>query len=198
MGSHVNDFDSYISSEQLDVFSTGYHDWLVGRIDGAGHGILMDILHDTPFDWIMERDSDRAEHGKYLRVKYAEETGQHIDSRWPDWSDWPCSMLEMLVGLAEALEDHVLYDSIFGDRTAVWFWMMLSNCGLAGLDDETILSNGVDVTGYIQSVCERITNREYGYSGEGGLFPLEHPGTDQRDVEIWYQAQSYILENHLV
>jgi hypothetical protein len=37
-------------------------------------------------------------------------------------------------------------------------------------------------------------NREYDPDGRGGLFPLDGTHANQREVELWYQMQAYIIE----
>ena len=38
-------------------------------------------------------------------------------------------------------------------------------------------------------------NRDIGYDGSGGLFPLKNPPGDERKVEIMYQMYAYVHEN---
>jgi hypothetical protein len=47
----------------------------------------------------------------------------------------------------------------------------------------------------IQNIFIRLNRREYDSDGgNGGLFPLNEPNEDQRDVEVWYQMMAYLQE----
>ena len=47
----------------------------------------------------------------------------------------------------------------------------------------------------IDSALEAVITRSYYSDGQGGLFPLMDPSSDQRKTEIWYQMAAYLLEN---
>ena len=46
----------------------------------------------------------------------------------------------------------------------------------------------------VNDVLDRVIWRTYRWDGHGGLFPLNEPEKDQREVEIWYQLSAYLLE----
>lgn len=76
-----------------------------------------------------------------------------------------------------------------GDRTGQWFWMMITNLGLNRLDDDNFNEEAAEY------FVDRFLNREYEDNGEGGgLFILDHPYQDLRDVEIWVQANWFLAE----
>ena len=47
----------------------------------------------------------------------------------------------------------------------------------------------------INEAFQMINERSYAFDGYGGLFPLRKPHQDQRNIEIWYQMQAYLMEN---
>lgn len=168
-----------------------YFQWLCGLVqaDDPDHSYwgLMDILFNTEFIWSVDNDDNRAGDGLELRVEFEDLTGEEA------CKDEPCSVLEMLIGLADRM-DFALSNP--GDRQSslvVWFWEMLENLGLASFEDEDFF--GRRAPNRIHFILDRWLNRRYGYSGEGGLFPLREPYKDQRKTEIWYQMQAYLLEN---
>lgn len=124
----------------------------------------------------MEMDENREGWGLYLR------TNVDYDIQGP------CSMLEMLIGLAYRIERVHLYDWNVGDQTPVWFWTMIQNLGLIYQTDERFNYRKVD-----DIIC-RFLNREYAPNGKGGLFIIENEGIDARDLSIWQLVQEWLME----
>lgn len=143
---------------------------------------LLRLLYGREFTWseIVE-DENRAQDGKDLRREFLEETQTELDEE--GWLEMGCSMLELLVSLSRTL-------AFVGEGEARdWFWVLIENLGLktctdANPPDELI----VDV------IITNLINREYAPNGAGGLFPLQESKDDQREVELWYQANAYLLE----
>ena len=77
-------------------------------------------------------------------------------------------------------------DSSIGDRTAQWFWGMVTNLGLVSMTCERYDRS------YIGYVLDRFLNREYEPDGRGGLFTVRHHTRDMRNIEIWYQLCDYV------
>jgi hypothetical protein len=95
----------------------------------------------------------------------------------------------MLIALALRIENQFMTNYELGDRTGQWFWMMITNLGLNRLDDDNF---NEEIAEYF---VDRFLNREYEDNGEGGgLFVLDHPYQDLRDVEIWVQANWFLAE----
>lgn len=129
----------------------------------------------------MPNDDNRAEEGQALRDEFLETSGTDIVDE--EWMAIGCSFLEMLIGLSRRLEFET------GAEARVWFWTMLENLDLRHLTD------AVDIPP--ESIDEKIDAviwRTYSFNGRGGLFPLDHPAKDQREVELWYQLNAYLLE----
>ena len=92
-------------------------------------------------------------------------------------------MLEMLIGLSRRL-------SFETDREPrEWFWHLLQVLHLDQYDDSRRIPEEE-----VDAILERVIWRTYGHNGDGGLFPLQNPSQDQRNVEIWYQLNEYLLE----
>ena len=180
----------WADSWDAENFSNAYRNWLMTEMGGDSHRILFDILYDTRFYWTVPMDVNRADRGRYMRVIFSQESGLE---RPGNAMDWPCSFLEMLVGLAYSIES-IMYDPEEGDRTRKWFWMMLGNLGLDIFDDGMVMEEGSIALSYIDDVLRTVMDRSYGFDGTGGLFPIQGTDVDQRGVELWYQANAY-LEN---
>ena len=147
---------------------------------GKSYRKLFEYLYSVDFEWSLFMDRNRAIDGIDLRYKYGCSN---------DILGEPCSVLEMLIALAARIENQFMSDFDEGDRTGQWFWTMITNLGLNHLDDDNF---NEELANYI---IERFMNRDYDYNGEnGGLFILDHPYQDLKDVEIWMQANWYIGE----
>lgn len=95
-------------------------------------------------------------------------------------------MLEALVALAQDCENEIMYDPDEGDRTGVWFWEMIENLGLDGLDDWCFDEDDFEY------VVRRFLDRKYKADGQGGPFVIRGFRGDLRRVELWYQLNFYM------
>jgi hypothetical protein len=166
-----------------------YFIWLysqVGEVDSKNlarsYWKLLTFLYEKEFTWKIAHDENRAIDGMNLRRAFLDQTATgRVD---PAWMDEPCSMLEMMVALTWRMEWNS--DEV---SQATWFWILIDNLGLTECTD----ANSPDSL-IIDSILDGVINREYGQNGAGGLFPLNNPKTDQREVELYYQAEAYLLE----
>lgn len=150
---------------------------------------LFRLLHETEFIYILEMDGNRADDGMDLRYRFAYESS--YDERMIDdvFVDQPCSLLEMMVALAQRCEEHITDDPDSGNRTGKWFFEMIESLGLMSMDDrhfDKVVSADILV---------RFMRREYLPDGRGGLFTISNSGYDMRSAEIWYQMMWYLNEN---
>lgn len=167
-----------------------YLDWLIARVTSPRQrrsvrtfNHLLKQLHDKEFFWLVANDDNRMLDGLELRNVFLAETRTTIGEDDDEWASAGCSVLELLIGLAQRLSD------LDGQDRYFWFWHMIENLGLAHFND-FIPYDWEDVDEAISAVIYRT----YARNGEGGLFPLEHPKQDQRKVELWYQMNAYLLE----
>lgn len=168
-----------------------YFEWLFDQACGKRYSKeisfrkLLMFLHDTEFRYLIRKDQNRAEDGIDLRYRFVQ---IHHHDR-PDYEDYlrgPCSVLEMMVALAIRCEESIMDDSHVGDRTRQWFWCMIGNLGLGSMTDTRFDKNEVD------KIVNRFLDRKYESDGRGGLFIIDRPPRDLRDVEIWYQLLWYL------
>lgn len=142
-------------------------------------------MHDTMFVWFVSNDYNRAEDGRDLRRTFLEQERISL----PDQVDSfflkeTCTFLEMTIALSRRLAFET------GGEPRWWFWHMMMNIGLEPLND----SIGHDRE-EVDEILEHVVCRTYSYNGQGGLFPLEEADEDQRQVELWYQFQNYLIED---
>lgn len=159
-----------------------------GRYTDNAYWMLAKNLWNTDFRWSLDMDENRAADGKGFRYRYECEGGT-------DTYNGPCTVLEVLVALADRMD--TCMDELDGEcRIPMYFWEMIENLGLEEFDDQFFIQGGDD-DGEIDYILERWLNRDYSYDGNGGIFPLKNPKEDQRNVELWYQMNAYLMENYL-
>ena len=174
-----------------------YLDWmihfvqpiLIDKYSGPySYDKLLTYLHTIPFVYYVPNDENRAGDGVSLRFRYAVEYEElrPIDETLYLLDDGPCSVLEMLVGLALRCEETIQDDTNYGNRTEQWFWGMIANLGLGGMYNANF-----DQT-YVDEVIDRFHNRQYEPDGQGGLFRIRDIDCDLRKMEIWRQMCWYI------
>ncbi len=176
-----------------DDIRNEYFEWIYDIICGRRyqHVIsfrkLLMYLHDTEFTYLIPRDENRAKDGENLRYRFSLACGyEHSYLAITNMLSGPCSVLEMMVALAIRCEEEIMDDPSLGDRTAQWFWRMITSLGLGSMVDERFDRH------LVHDVVERFLSREYEPNGKGGLFTIRNCEYDLRDVEIWYQQCWYL------
>ena len=169
-----------------------YFEWLYEGMCGnrysknISYRKLLEHLHNTNFRYTISNDKNRASDGIDLRYSFALSQGCEDERELiTDYLKGPCSVFEMMVALAQRCES-VMDDPRIGDRTGQWFWGMINNLGLGGMND-----NRYDEQ-YVDDVINTFLDREYKSNGKGGLFTIRNCEYDLREVEIWYQLCWYL------
>lgn len=172
-----------------------YFDWMCKLVcekqstRNKYHKLLI-FLHQTPFDYTIPMDGNRADDGTEIRYRFGYENDiPQTEIALID--DGPCSMLEMMVALAWRMEETIMNNPDAGNRIGRWFWDMIESLGLSDMTeakfDEDKASTIIDI----------FLDHDYARNGKGGLFTVNGP-YDMRDYEIWYQMMWYlndILDN---
>lgn len=175
-----------------------YFDWLCemvcveGRYTDEAYWELAKALWDTDFYYSISMDANRAADGLDLRDRYTRAGGT-------DGYSGPCTVLEVLVALADRMDN--MYDEMDGEcKAPIFFWEMIENLGLENYSD-TCFDDNPDRAGlYLQRIHRKVAtwlDRDFEYDGTGSPFPLERPRGDQRDTELWYQMNGYLIEHYL-
>lgn len=141
-------------------------------------------LFSTEFVWWIRNDDNRVEDGKQLRLEFLDMHPDELPTE--DWLADGCSFFEMLIALSRRLSFQAE-----GASPVEWFWHLLENVSLQIFDMDYESSR---MEGYVGQVLQRLNDRTYNFNGHGGLFPLYGTDVDQRQVEIWYQLNHYLLE----
>lgn len=157
---------------------------------------LLEELNNIPFTYINPLDQNRDVDGKNLIYHFSYRSGipnnvieENIVQREHS------TVLEVMVSLAFKIEEEIMSDPRYGDRTAQWFMLMLDNLGLSYYSDQ-VWSYGVSDM-QVREIISRFLNRDIQPNGEGGLFIVRRPYSDMRDVDLWTQANWYISETYV-
>ena len=149
---------------------TLYFDWLIDHIcdehDIFNYENLLWHLFYRDFVWIRPLDKNCAIYGCRLRDDFVDEcsSARRIMSLNNPFIGRECSILELIVSLAIRMEDMVMSNDVFGDRTGYWFWLMIDN----------------------------FLNRTYEKNGKGGLFVINDKNIDMRNCDIWQQSMGFL------
>jgi hypothetical protein len=172
-------------NEPLDE---AYFSWLCSQVgeDGTGNpsrtywGLLRELFRKE-FVYLIPNDNNRAQDGKDLRREFANSLRINPD---PGWMHMGCSMLELMIGLSRRLS--FLHE---GEPSEL-FWELMENLDLEKYNDNAYVPDH-----RIEYVLDEVIWRTYRRNGRGGLFPLkDRYCSDQRDQELWYQLNAYVLE----
>jgi hypothetical protein len=157
-------------------------------VTDMSYRMLLSVLDKVEFRDTRGIDGNRIQDAQELRADLiAEEELDHTSVR-PFMN---VSLLEVMIAIAQRL------GQITGDEdTAFWFWEMVSNLVLDGIDDTEFWS---DPESYEEEILDRaddVININYDRDGLGGLFLLREgvAPRDMRDTELWYQMQYYANE----
>ena len=162
-----------------DPYLNEIYDRMMGPFSGPKIWTrVVEALHSREFTYIIPLDENRYKDGLSWRKK--------IDPH----RSGPCTVLEMMCGLADRMEVEIMQDTRYGDRTATWFQEMLYSLGLYNFYDEVYDEHKVKM------IIDKFLRREYTKTGKGGLFTFKKsvPG-DPRNEEIWYQMNWWVSEN---
>lgn len=168
-----------------------YFEWLASLVCGkryskqVSYDRLLMRLHETEFRYSIPNDHNRAHNGTALRYRFA--LARNYDDDYVlNILRGPCSVLEMMIAVAIYCEEHVMVNPHYGDRTGQWFWGMIVNLGLGAMIDSRF-----DIQ-YVDDVLDRFLDRRYEPDGRGGLFTIDRPPRDLRNVEIFIQMCWYL------
>ena len=185
-----------IHERKKDEINNEYFEWMYHLVCGDSTGRkkisyrrLLEFLHSVEYIPVLPMDDNRRIDGIYLRYRFGYENGYPNSYISVYLDDSKCSVLEMMIALAYKVEEEITDNYIYGNRTSQWFWSMIISLGLNKMQDDAFNRN------YCTKVIDIFLNQEYKPNGEGGLFTLEHPKRDLRDVDIWCQFMWYLNEN---
>lgn len=180
-------------NEVRNAYFQWLYNWMSGEryhYDVSFKRLLMQ-LHDTEFVYTIRNDQNRAEDGANLRYRFAKERiiDEPVDYILECLAG-PCSVLEMMIALANRCEEDYMDDPAYGNRTAQWFWGMVTNLKLGNMTDAWYDKR------YVADVLDKFLHRKYAPDGSGGLFKIRDYKGDMRKMEIWHQM-CYFLDTFM-
>lgn len=170
---------------------TEYFHWLCNVADAPddeGYTYLLRVLYGIEFFWIHPNDENRAVDITTLIERYVEETGEYPEK------DNSVSVFEVLLALAGRINFQM--DGGFSK----YFWELLENLEVLRFTSDPRLrtpSGAKRVEEEIRKIVFTWLYRQHLSDGVGGIFPLERPQMDQRELEIWVQMSQYLHEKYL-
>ena len=173
-----------------------YFDWLYSLAYPYDNAIseeyrkskLLRYLFETSFYSSIAMDDNRISDGISLRYEWGYIQGYDDETVLICLDSQPCSVLEVMIGLAIRCEQQLMSDIEYGDRTTQWFRKMIASLGFNSMNNRQFDKN------YVKEVLDRCLEHQYEPDGRGGLFALTNPTRDMRTVEIWSQLCEYLNE----
>jgi hypothetical protein len=163
-----------------------YYYWLLNIVYVEPDGPLNRLcwaLFNTEFQWNIPMDHNRAGDGLALRSRF--DDGILTNNLLPKW----CSALEMMVALSDRIETEIMSCDTFGDRTGLWFRIMLH-----------FLHQEIDGCDSFLSFCDSFQNKSitkaFEKNSDFRLFLSKKWPKSLHKVEIWYQMHAFLLENY--
>lgn len=157
-------------------------------VTDLSYRMLLNVLDGVEFRDTRGIDSNRIQDAQELRSDLIAEMAMDHTAVRPFTN---VSLLEVMIAIANRL------GQITGDEdTAFWFWEMVSNLVLDGIDDTEFWSDPESYEAEILDRADDVININYDRDGLGGLFLLREgvAPQDMRDTELWYQMQYYANE----
>ena len=184
---------------------TSYFQWLCDLVrcdqDDKSYYDLLGMMYETPFEVKIDNDINRAVDGNelkgaYILDVYGAEEQKNIDFHMP--AEQNCSILEMIMGISKRMAFELAEDESEDCDFYKYFWEIIENLGLKQYDDDQFGDSLARCKIEIREILNKLNERKYKKSGEGGMFPLLFPEKNQKKVEIWYQMQAYINEKYMI
>lgn len=132
----------------MNKLSKLYFKWLLNFVqfdEECDYSQLLEYLFLTEFVWVDELDGNLAVHGFSMREQFLDESANA--RRLYEKNDFildNCSVLEVFVSMAVRIEEDIMANSAYGDRTMSWFWLILYQTGLSELDNSLFDSYSAD------------------------------------------------------
>lgn len=187
-----DDFED-VTKVDFDEMKMAYHNWLSSYLqpETVYDSFVLGLLFEIPFRCdSMPADANRLSDVYDLRMQFVDSAGIVCN----EYLDSPVSVLEVITVLAMKMAYLRDGDEVSDDNAvALFYHEMLSNLGI---DEDFMENDWKRKERLIRRVVKKLLDRRYSKDGSGGLFPLKSARTDQRNVELWYQMNAYMIENH--
>lgn len=170
-----------------------YYNWLLDAVaskqEQETYSLVFMTLYCTEFVSYDEFDDNLRENARGMREDFYRfsKTARKLTDIYGE-IDYATCILEIMVYLATRIEDTIMSNPDYGDRTGVWFWYMMESLDIIRYDnrryDEPELEQKLD----------NFIERRYEKNGFGGLFTVENSRFDARKTNIWQQAMDFVTD----
>lgn len=170
-----------------------YYSWLLDAVASKAeqktYNLVFSKLYSTEFVSYDEFDDNLKENASGMREDFYifSKTGYKLIDIYGE-IDFETTILEVMVYIACKIEDTIMSNSDYGNRTGLWFWYMMESLDIIQYDDNRFDEPDVD------QKLDNFIERRYEKNGYGGLFTLEDSKIDARKTNIWQQAMTFITD----
>lgn len=179
---------------------TEYYNWLCERmsINPRENGIesVCSMLMVSPFVAVLKDDENLIESALYLRRTFVRGCDQEQKREFYH-SLKDCSVLEIMSVLLEKMSYMLLENPLASSDQGALFFELLDNLELGWINDRSFSANPDVCSEYIEDAVSIFVNRDYDDDGQnGGMFPLENPRSDAREMGLYQQMDEYLIERY--
>ena len=174
-----------------------YYKWVTKKVYSKSvsrdYDKLMKYMFTKEYEYDNWLDENRKMDALAMREHYFDNLGDvnYEDDDISFIESAPCSWLEMFVAFAKRIEKQIMVDDDIGDRTAQWFWLMMTSLGLSKMTDDRFNERVVD------KILHTLAYHEFNEDGTGGgLFVVHDPKHNMKIADLWYQMNYYLVENN--
>ena len=157
----------------------------------VSYRLVLKALFETEFYWTIELDSNRAADAMQNRILWVDKTDPSY-AELPIFAS-PANLFEVLVAMAWRMEEDVMRNTEYGDRSRFWFWSMLANADLLGKTD---LQMSGEEYNCLKCKLTDILDRKFSRNGNGGFFEIRDKKVDARQTQLWGLAMMWLSENY--
>ena len=161
-----------------------YLAWIIDIFDGNDYTCLFSQLMTIPFRYSVQLDANLIPCVRKFRSKM----GRDYDG--PRGGP---TVLEIFCALAVECEDKLMHNDDYGNRTCVWFWMILKNLELDDYSDDVYSSRAAED---VEDTINIFLDRGYDQWGDGGPFVVKKPYYDMRRAPLWEQLNWELNEEY--
>lgn len=160
-----------------------YFEWLINFVctpeEIQKYSLLLLELHDFEFVPLVELDGNLVDNCLSMRDRFLGKNDYIMD--------FPVSILEILVYISVEIEDTLMTNSKYGDRTGLWFWSMIDSLGLIKYDNLRYDEPKID------GILQNFVDRKWKKNGKGGLFTFKN-GEEicDKNENIWSIAMRWL------
>ena len=168
-----------------------YYEWLMTKLLPnlwIRYTILLRSLYETPFRVSLLMDENRVGDGLGMRGRFVYQNNLSAVERDILKRQRPCSVLEVMIGLAQRFEEEYMTQYTDESPIETWFIPMINSLGLRNYDDQHFDLYGFDRT------MKNLLDRTYFPDGRGSFFYIPGTETDMRQVEIWQQMMMWNIQ----